>query len=613
MKRTVAFLTMLTLMLTTLLGGFSAIAVSDMKGHWAEELVEKWVDAGTIGGYPDGTFRPQNPISRAEFAALLSRILPEDTEEGTESVQFADVSENDWFYADVMRLAGLGIAAPAERFYPARSITREEAMTMIGRTYSIASEDHGALEVFSDRETISDYALSFVAALVAEGKIGGYPDGTLRPRAKITRAESVKLLDPFVIVPDLSTLPGIMKQLYAGVKAELPNVFNTEITSENSEYYLGVPNMEFEEALASESMIGSQAHSICLVRVREGDDAKAIAEQIRTSVNPRKWICVGVERDEVITAVRGDLILLVVDSFAPKAFETSFLSLDLDDGLNEAALKPDANGYLFAGGQYINDIGSMKEASVEKFAEKINAITEQYLKDSENIFYAVIPSKNYYINHRLPEAFDYDGMNRILQKQITGAVGINLYPYLGFDDYLKTDFHWKQESLQKVVDRLGQSLGFEIDLSQFETNTYDSFTGQYGYGKPDFLKETLTYLTNDATDTAVVENYQDAEFKKVYNLDKLKTTSAYDAFLSGPTPLITIKNEKSTSDKELIIFRDSFSSSLAPLLIDAYKEITLIDIRYVMSSKLGEFVDFHGQDVLFLYNDQIINNSDMLK
>ena len=110
------------------------------------------------------------------------------------------------------------------------------------------------------------------------------------------------------------------------MKAEFPNVANTEITKENSEYYLGIPNMEFAEALASEPMMNAQAHSICLVRVKEGDDAKAIAEQIRTSVNPRKWICVGVERDDVITAVRGDLILLVVDSFAPKAFETSFLS-----------------------------------------------------------------------------------------------------------------------------------------------------------------------------------------------------------------------------------------------------------------------------------------------
>ena len=85
-------------------------------------------------------------------------------------------------------------------------------------------------------------------------------------------------------------------------------------------------------------------------------------------------------------------------------------------------------------------------------------------------------------------------------------------------------------------------------------------------------------------------------------------------YIVSAGPLVTIESENAKTDKELIIFRDSFSSSIAPLFTGAYKKVTLIDLRYMPSMLLNEFVEFKaGQDVLFLYSASLYNSSMLLK
>lgn len=84
-------------------------------------------------------------------------------------------------------------------------------------------------------------------------------------------------------------------------------------------------------------------------------------------------------------------------------------------------------------------------------------------------------------------------------------------------------------------------------------------------------------------------------------------------YLGGSNPLISIYNNDTSSDRELVIFRDSFGSSLAPLLVSSYKTITLVDTRYMSPKILGNYIDFNNKDVLFIYNTSIINNSYSLK
>ena len=84
-------------------------------------------------------------------------------------------------------------------------------------------------------------------------------------------------------------------------------------------------------------------------------------------------------------------------------------------------------------------------------------------------------------------------------------------------------------------------------------------------------------------------------------------------FLNGSTPLLTITNNECENDLELIIFRDSFGSSISPLLISSYKKITLVDLRYINYSLLKDYIEINNQDVLFLYSTLTINNSSTLK
>ena len=110
------------------------------------------------------------------------------------------------------------------------------------------------------------------------------------------------------------TLEEIMSKVYSTLgEDETPMMLtNTEITKENIEMYLGTSDIEFEEALASESATGSIAHSVVLLRVKDNADVEAIKEKIEDNVNPRKWICV--EAEEVEVESKGNLILLVMSN-----------------------------------------------------------------------------------------------------------------------------------------------------------------------------------------------------------------------------------------------------------------------------------------------------------
>ena len=124
------------------------------------------------------------------------------------------------------------------------------------------------------------------------------------------------------------TLEEIMSKIYVDIpEDERPMMLtNIEVTEENIEYYLGTSDIEYESALASESGVGSIAHSVVLVRVKENADVEAIKTKIEENVNPRKWICVEAETVEVES--RGNLIILIMSSEAnAEKIENSFDNL----------------------------------------------------------------------------------------------------------------------------------------------------------------------------------------------------------------------------------------------------------------------------------------------
>ena len=125
------------------------------------------------------------------------------------------------------------------------------------------------------------------------------------------------------------TLEELMTKVYADIpEDERPMMLtNTEVTEENVEYFLGTTEVEYEEALASESGVGSIAHSVVLVRVKDNADIEGIKTKIKESVNPRKWVCVGVEEDDVVVKNKGNLIILIMADNGRDKLETAFDNL----------------------------------------------------------------------------------------------------------------------------------------------------------------------------------------------------------------------------------------------------------------------------------------------
>jgi len=139
---------------------------------------------------------------------------------------------------------------------------------------------------------------------------------------------------------------------------------------------------------------------------------------------------------------------------------------------------------------------------------------------------------------------------------------------------------------------------------------YGVYHGQAALPLP---SEQLNYLTNDIIDSYTVFDYELNKEGPVYDMEKADSNDPYSMFLSGTKSLLKITNSSVNTDKKLIIFRDSFGSSIAPLLAQGYSETYVVDIRYITSDILGNFIDFENSDVLFLYCATVMNNSIMLK
>lgn len=259
----------------------------------------------------------------------------------------------------------------------------------------------------------------------------------------------------------------------------------------------------------------------------------------------------------------------------------------------------------------------LNEMSVLHAAKKLNEIYKKYLKGM-NVSYAIIPDKNYFVADKNGYlSMDYDRMQEIIIENIENMRYINLFDSLTIDDYYNTDIHWRQEKITGAAQKLLKEMGndVEISINQYtKTELYPFYGSYYGQAALKLEPDTLVYLTNETIDKAVVYDYELKAQSMIYVPEKFGRMDSYDVFLSGAKPLVSITNPEATTDRELILFRDSFGSSIAPLLLSGYSKITLVDLRYIATDILGDFIDFsQKQDVLFLYNIQIINNSYMLK
>lgn len=280
-------------------------------------------------------------------------------------------------------------------------------------------------------------------------------------------------------------------------------------------------------------------------------------------------------------------------------------------------LQKDNHGLYSVNGMLSKLEYPMKESRVSASLDKIQTIYQTYLEDTDcKLYVSLIPDKNAYLAPKAGyPSMDYDALTRMVHDRTSFADYIEISDLLSSEDYYRTDQHWKQECILDVADRIGSVMnpaatGYSSDsftIQSLDQPFYGAYAGQSALP---CKADTIYYLTNPDLEACKVTDYNSGTAKegRIYDLAKGNGKDSYELFLSGADPLLVIENPKASSQKELVVFRDSFGSSLLPLLTARYASITLIDLRYMKSDLLPQYVSFKDQDVLFLYSTLILNN-----
>ena len=278
----------------------------------------------------------------------------------------------------------------------------------------------------------------------------------------------------------------------------------------------------------------------------------------------------------------------------------------------------DNNDIYIAGGSAVKQEYPLDTGSVDYALGRFDHIYEKYLKDSGSAAYmAVVPDKGYYLGGSSGHLImDYEAMFTQLREGMPWASWIDLTDVLSAESYYRTDTHWRQETLLAAAGRLCQAMGVtgpesgEWTATALERPFYGVY---YGQAALPLAADTMYLMESDVLSQCTVTNFETGKTAAVYDLTKLASKDLYEVFLSGSVSLLEIENPSAGTDRELVIFRDSFGSAMAPLLVQDYAKVTLVDIRYLSPELLGKYVDFHGQDVLFLYSTLVLNNSSTIK
>jgi len=191
MKRKQAMAFLLSAIMTS--GTTMSVFANDISGHWAEEVITKWQENEKLNGYIDGSFQPDKIITRAEFLRLLNNTTQTSFTSYADTT-FSDVNKNDWFYADVTQAVDKKVTTGFSdgTFRPNEPITRAEASMMMYKAEQL-EQNETATNRFTDN--IPVWAKGAIGAVVDAGYLSGYQDGTFGADKGMTRAEAISALE----------------------------------------------------------------------------------------------------------------------------------------------------------------------------------------------------------------------------------------------------------------------------------------------------------------------------------------------------------------------------------------------------------------------------------
>lgn len=280
--------------------------------------------------------------------------------------------------------------------------------------------------------------------------------------------------------------------------------------------------------------------------------------------------------------------------------------------------KKDSGGVYLAEGYAAALDYPLNMRSIQHATDRFQAVYDTYLENSgSRILAAIVPDKSYYLAERNGyPCMDYDALFSAVEAGMPWAEFVDLTDTLTLESYYRTDAHWRQEMLLPTAQKLAQAL----DILQPQAADYTQtplerpFTGVYaGRAALPMAADTIVLMTNPLLDACTVQSAETDAVTAIYDMAKCDSLDLYDVYLSGAAALLTVENPYAETERELVVFRDSFGSSLVPLLVHGYRRVTLVDLRYIGTPVLGDHLTFSGQDVLFLYSTSVLNSSGALK
>ena len=286
-------------------------------------------------------------------------------------------------------------------------------------------------------------------------------------------------------------------------------------------------------------------------------------------------------------------------------------------GLRQA----DNNQIYIQDGYAAKQLYPLDQHSVDHAVSRFTGIYNNLLAPAgAKVYVAVVPDKSYYLGQAAGQlTMDYEALFATVQEGMPYATYIDLTGTLSAGDYYRTDTHWRQEKLIPAATAICNAMGVtapsasDYTVTALERPFYGVY---YGQAALPMDPETMYLMESDLLDACSV-TYHDyglsGKVGHVYDEEKLTATDLYEVYLGGSRSILTIENPNAATDRELIIFRDSFGSSIAPLLVQDYARVTLIDIRYITSAQAKNYVNFENADVLFLYSTLVLNESSALR
>lgn len=278
--------------------------------------------------------------------------------------------------------------------------------------------------------------------------------------------------------------------------------------------------------------------------------------------------------------------------------------------------KEDTDGYYLAENSIYKRPAPVKENNILLCMDYFDRIMQTYFPETQG-YYIAVPEKSYYA--ALSDKSTSLTARDILFKQEhalsllrdSSLVEIDLYSQLSVSDFYRTDSHWRQECLPDAAGYILAGLSKKQegnvrgnDSSYQEVLLSDKFYG--GLSAASGLKpvpDKLVTLTNEKIEAATVYDYESKKSFSVYQPEKLSSPDPYDIYLGGAKALLELRVPQPQNGRELVLFRDSFGSSMAPLLLEEYDVIYVVDLRYITATGAMRYITPASDcDVLFLYS-----------